>query len=287
MNLLILEAVETGAPIPRNDRRYEHVKKVLKKAPGDRLAAGIAVDEPFAPAPGALGEAVVLSLGEKSLELGFEPFAGAAGDPEPLAPLRLILGFPRPIQANRIFKDLASLGAAEIHLVGTELGEKSYLESDFFKLREWRRPLLEGAEQAGNPRLPRVRTHWSLARCLEALADEGGAEEGGAEDGGAGGRAGPDWTAPGATAGGLEPRWRGGGLLALHPGPGAPALGSLAGLRAPLSLAIGSERGWTEAEVARLEDAGFARTALGARILKTETATLAATAIVLGKLGRM
>lgn len=264
--MLILEPGEPGALIPRSDRRCEHVRKILKKKPGDRLLAGIATDSPFGPAPGALGEAVVESLDERGLVLSFEPFPGPRSEPEGLAPLRLVLGFPRPIQANRIFKDLASLGVAEIVLTGTELGEKSYLESDFFRAGEFRRPLLEGAEQAANPRLPSVSTQWSLRRCLDSL-----------EEGAAWGEA----TGPAAFG------RRQGARLALHPREGAPNLGALAELPPPLTLAIGSERGWTEGEVDLLEERGFRVAGLGRRILKTETAAVAAVTLLLARLGRM
>jgi len=40
LNILVLEAAEIGASIPRADRRWAHVKKVLKKGPGDRIEAG-------------------------------------------------------------------------------------------------------------------------------------------------------------------------------------------------------------------------------------------------------
>lgn len=264
MNLLILEEGEAGKPLARSDRRYEHVKKVLKKGVGDRLEAGIATDSPFAAAPLAVGEAEVLSLDEGGLVLGYE----GRGEPEPLAPLRLILGFPRPIQATRIFKDLVSVGVADLELTGTELGEKSYLESSFFSSREYRRPLLDGAEQAANPRLPRVRQYWTLARCLDGLGEAAGAGE-------------------------SEPDWAGGLFIALHPAEGAPNLGALlASCRLPpggrpMTLAIGSERGWTEGEVALLEGRGFTVAGLGRRILKTETAAIAASALALAAMGRM
>jgi 16S rRNA (uracil1498-N3)-methyltransferase len=43
-------------------------------------------------------------------------------------------------------------------------------------------------------------------------------------------------------------------------------------------LAIGPEGGWTDEEVAILESRGFVRYSLGARILRTDTATIAAIA---------
>jgi RsmE family RNA methyltransferase len=272
VNLLILEKGEAGKPLPRSDRRYEHVKKVLRKKVGDLVEAGIATDEPFGEAPLAVGAAKVLSLDEGGLVLGYE----GASEPEPLAPIRLILGFPRPIQATRIFKDLVSVGVADLELTGTELGEKSYLESSFFSSKEYRRPLLDGAEQAANPRLPRVRQYWSLARCLDGLS--------------AAARPGP------AGADAAEPDWAGGLFIALHPAEGAPNLGALLASgklstrsvdSLPITLAIGSERGWTPGEVELLKESGFTVAGLGRRILKTETAALAASALALAAMGRM
>jgi 16S rRNA (uracil1498-N3)-methyltransferase len=272
VNLLILEEGESGRLLPRSDRRYEHVRKVLKKKVGERLEAGIATDEPFGPAPKAVGLAKVLSLDDEGLVLGYE----GAGEPEPLAPIRLVLGFPRPIQATRIFKDLVSIGVADIELTGTQLGEKSYLESSFFSSKEYRRPLLDGAEQAANPRLPRVRQYWTLERCLDGLGAAAGQSPAGADA--------------------AEPDWAGGLFIALHPAEGAPNLGALLasgklsplrGASLPITLAIGSERGWTQGEVALLESRGFTVAGLGRRILKTETAALAASALALAAMGRM
>jgi 16S rRNA (uracil1498-N3)-methyltransferase len=240
VNILILESAEIGQRIPRADRRWEHVKKVLKKAPGDSIAAGVA--------DGHLGEALVRELDDSGMRLDF----AARSEAPPLAPLRLVLGFPRPIQAARILKDLTSLGVAEIHLTGTELGEKSYASSSIFKDRDFRASLIEGAEQAGNPRLPLVLTHWSLRRCLEAL--------------------GPEFAA-------------GGDRLYLHPYGESERMGSGKALTAPVTLAIGSERGWTDTEVAALREAGFRARGLGPRILKTETAALVSAALALATLG--
>jgi RsmE family RNA methyltransferase len=253
VNIVILEPNESGSLIPRSDRRYEHVKKVLKKKAGDTLAAGL-LDE----AGGRLGEATLRELGDSGLVLDFEAFEGPAGTPPPLAPVSLVLGFPRPIQAARILKDLTSLGIAEIHLTGTELGEKSYADSSIFKEKDFRRSLIEGAEQAGNPRLPAVFAHWSLRLCLEALSAR----------------------AARAEAGGTR--------IFLHPYGEAERMGAALGaapLRAPVTLAVGSERGWTAREIDALRGAGFEARSLGGRILKTETAALAACALALAGLG--
>lgn len=246
MNLLFLDLAEIDSPLPRSDERVRHVLKVLRKGPGDELAAGTP--------DGMLGTARIESWDGQAMRFSFR----AEREAPPLRPITLLLGFPRPIQANRILKDLSSLGVGRIMLSGTELGEKSYFQSDFFKNREFRRALIEGAEQAANPRLPLVDTAWSLARALDALLDG---------DGGA--------------IGGL--RW------AFDPYRAGSAFGTAALPAAtaddPLVLAIGSERGWTPAELDLLAERGFAFASLGTRILKTETAAIAAVSVALARLG--
>jgi RsmE family RNA methyltransferase len=245
VNLLTLEKSEIGALLPPGDRRALHISTVLGKKPGDSIAAGILTIDPFGPAPGSLGRASVRQLDAEGLVLDYE----ALGESPPLWPLRLLLGFPRPIQGARLLRDLASLGVGEIVLTGTMLGERSYLESDLWKKGGYLQALREGAEQAGNPRLPRASRQWSVARALGALPQEAGA-----------------------------------GRYVLHPGEGCARLSATA-LAAPLTLAIGSERGWAAEELCQLEEAGFVRLSLGSRILKTETACVAAVALALGQLG--
>lgn len=248
MNLVILEPGESGASLPRGDRRYEHIVRILKKKEGDSVTAGLT--------DGSLGTARIARLDAEALVLVFE-----GGAPAPaLHRVRILMGFPRPIQAGRLLKDLASLGVERIWFALSELGEKSYAESDFFSKGDFSRNLAEGAEQAGNPRLPEVRRFWSLERALDAL-DASDATD--AAD------------AP------LSPLV---GRIYFHPDPAARRLSDIA-VDAPLWLAIGSERGWTERETATLAGRGFAAATLGPRILKTETAAVAATALALAKLG--
>lgn len=254
MNMLFIEAGEAGLALGRGDPRRKHIRSVLKKGPGDELAAGRA--------DGRLGVARIEADDEDGMTLSFVPGPEAP----PLRPVTLLLGFPRPIQANRILKDLASLGVARIMLSGTELGEKSYFQSDFFKNREFRSALIEGAEQAGNPRLPVVETAWTLARALDAIVPE--ADDAARDD---------------AARDGASRFW------AFDPYRAERPFGSVAlsdsGPKRPLVLAIGSERGWTEAELDLLSASGFPFASLGDRILKTETACVVAVAMALGKLG--
>ncbi|MEI6875891.1 MAG: RsmE family RNA methyltransferase, partial [Spirochaetota bacterium] len=217
MNLILLGASEIGALLPIGDRRVAHIVRVLRKGPGDELLAGLLVEEACGSSPCSIGRARIQSLDERGLVLTYRP--------ERMAPtlhrLRIVLGFPRPIQASRLLKELTSLGIAELLFTGTELGEKSYLESDFWKKGEYRQALIEGAEQAANPRLPRVTRTWTLERALLQMDEES---------------------------------WRGGSRIFLHPGGGHPRLGAIEAT-APATIAVGSERGWTARELALLEHA--------------------------------
>ncbi len=259
MNLLILEASELSSTLDPGDRRVRHVAKVLGKKVGDEIAVGLRVEDPFGPAPGSIGTARIERLDEGGMILSYRPEREAPA----LRPIRLILGFPRPIQGGRLLKDLASLGVAEIVLCGTELGEKSYLESDLWKKAEYRLALLEGAEQAANPRVPRASREWSLRAALQSLREaEAGPVRAAAPDG----------------------SWADGSKICLHPSLAGRRLGGLR-VGGPLTLAIGSERGWTEAELRLFEEGGFGVASLGERILKTETAAVAAVSIALSLAG--
>ncbi len=259
MNLLVLETFEIGAPLPRSDRRVEHVRKVLRKGAGDTLAAGIA-GGPDDPCP--TGTARVESWDGSRMVFSFLPEGRAPA----LRPLELILGFPRPIQANRILKDLASLGIRGIRMAATDLGEKSYADSAVFRGRDFRRPLLEGAEQAGNPRLPAVEVFPSLDETLASLPAPSGPGERWALD---------PYRSEGLF-GGVFPDGRNGS------GPARPG-----GAPAQAVLAVGSERGWTDRELEGLAAAGFRFASLGDRILRTETACTAASVLVLAAMGLM
>jgi RsmE family RNA methyltransferase len=244
MNIVRLEPGEIGAPLGRGDRRYVHITKVLRKRAGDTLAAGCS--------DGTLGEARIETLGSEGIVLSYR-----AGSPAPaLRPLRLLMGFPRPIQAGRILKDLTSLGVAEIWFALSELGEKSYAESTFFRDGEYGSHLIEGAEQSGNPRIPEIRSFWSLRRACDELD-----------------------TLQGASSGGDR--------LMFHPDSSLPKIAGLSTLAPPVTIAIGSERGWSASELDFLVERGFAACHLGDRILKTETAAIASAVLVLSRLGYM
>lgn len=196
---------------------------------------------------GPRGKGTVIALNDRDLIFSF-----AATTPiPPPEPITLIVGLPRPQTARDILRDATTLGAGQLHFVRTDKGEASYAQSTLWSSGEWRRHAIAGAEQAFTTRLPVVTHGQALADAIDAI--EAGATR-----------------------------------LALDNYESTAALGATAlSSGAPLALAIGGERGWSAAERDHLRAHGFAFRHLGARVLRTETAAIAALAIARARLGLM
>ena len=168
----------------------------------------------------------------------------------PLPPITLLIGLPRPQTARDLLRDATTLGVAALHFVATERSDPSYAGSTLWTSGEWRRHALAGAAQAFDTRLPEVTWTRTLAAMVSALP-----------------------------AGTLR--------LALDNYEATTPLGKcdLLGDTTPgnvpsVVLAFGPERGWGAADRALLRAQGFTLAHLGARPLRSETAVVAALAIV-------
>ena len=255
MNLCILDSGESRQRLSLDDRRVRHILGVLKKDVGDRFKAGSP--------EGLLGWATLESRTDDAIALRFE----SEGIAPALRPVQLLLGTVRPIQAARIVKELTILGVQGITFFPTELGEKSYTQSNFYIRREYLLHARDGAEQAGNPRLPEIHLAWSLRGALDQIAEFAPQK--------------PTQTLGDVVRGVPAPPTK----IIFHPSDRAPLLGDFPLAGTPIIFAIGTERGWTEAELAEFARTGFAVCSLGDRILKTETAAISSTSIVLARRG--
>ncbi len=168
--------------------------------------------------------------------------------PQVHLPLTVVVGLPRPQTAKKLLHDLASLGVDRIVFFEAEKTDPSYAQSSLWRDDVWREPLRKGAEQACSCLTPKVAHAPNLRAALGQLGSE-------------------IWKAS------LDPYVASGPL-------GAAAKKFSAGC-----LALGPERGWTEAERRTLADAGFASYHLGDRILRVETAAVAGAGIMLAGLG--
>lgn len=246
MNIVLFSAEEIGSPLPASDRRYQHVQNILHKKVGDSFEAGII--------NGDAGKACITELTAEYLTFDFIP----ATDGMPLYPVTMIIGFPRPIQLKRLLRDVASLGVQAVHLVGTDLGEKSYLQSNMSNPQAVWDMLRDGSVQAKSTHVPSATIHRSLEDCLAALQLSSTCTV--ALDNGEPSIALTEY---------LSQKQSQGSSLQ-HTG---------------VIAAIGSERGWTARERQLFLDNEFTLCSMGQRVLRTETASTVAISLILSCMG--
>jgi 16S rRNA (uracil1498-N3)-methyltransferase len=171
--------------------------------------------------------------------------------PPPLDALALVIGLPRPQTARDILREATALGVGAMHFVRTEKGEPSYGASTLWQAGEWRDCVINGAAQAFCTRLPEVTHGRTLAEAVQALP-------------------------AGQTRIALD---------------NYEASLPLSRIEAPpdraVVLALGSERGWSGAERELLRRHDFTFGHLGDRVLRTETACIAAVSLIKAKAGRI
>ncbi len=200
---------------------------------------------------GPRGKATVTALDAQTLTLAF---AWEASPPPAPAPITLILGLSRPQTARDILREATSLGVAALHFVTTEKGDPNYARSTLWSSGEWHRQVVIGAEQAFDTHLPVVTHGRSLVAVIAALP---------------------------ASAPANAPSNR----LVLDNYESPAALSVCHVLRdKPVILALGSERGWSAAERDLFRAHAFTFAHLGPRVLRTETAVIAAVALIRAKL---
>ena len=243
MNICLFSQDEISKPLPLRDERAQHIIKVLHKKAGDTFAAGII--------GGQSGVATIVEISTSGDTAGISFDFAPADDGKPLVPFEMIIGFPRPIQLKRLLRDIAALGVSRVHLTGTDLGEKSYMQSNLVERGTAYQMLLDGTVQAGSTHVPELCLYKTLDECLSSI--EGSAEE--------------EYL-----------------KLALDNVNPSERLADALKPSARVVAAIGSERGWTERERQLLESKGYIRCGMGERIMRTETAATVAGAIILSGL---
>jgi 16S rRNA U1498 N3-methylase RsmE len=284
MNRILFEEDEQTAYLPAADPRAEHIRTVLRAHAGDEISIGIV--------NGARGTARILDITEGNVRLecrfeeaGTQHSSGAARrqgrlERRELAPIDCIIGHPRPIVLKRLLRDLTTIGVSGILVCGTELGEKSYLRSNLWLKEGVRSYLVAGAAQAGGTQIPLVEKSYSIASGLKRLeelrrAAPPAAVVPGTQTGGPyGSEEGSGEELRMALHGAAEPRAQGQARVE-EPGDIASLESVLSARPRPLSrivYAVGSERGFTESELAVLGESGFRFVSLGERVLRTETA---------------
>lgn len=261
MNICLFTTDEIKKSLPKNDERSKHIIKVLHKKAGDSFDAGVI--------GGAAGVATITNISDDG-EIFFDFEPKSAG--KKLYPLTLIIGFPRPIQLRRLLRDVAGLGVQKIILCGTDLTEKSYLDSNVVSDGSAYQMLLDGTAQAAS-------THVPVLEVAKSLDEVIGSMKNGEENGCLSGE--DSFNQKGVSG------WAMASKIALDNRRATCSLHDFLAHESAHSVfaAIGSERGWTERERNLLEAAGFTLCSMGSRILRTETAATVASSIILDSMG--
>lgn len=168
------------------------------------------------------------------------------------SPLRIVLlqGIARGEKMDLILQKATELGVAQVRPLMSQRSEvKLDPERTAKRLAHWRQVVIAGCEQSGRAVVPEVLAPAALDVALQALAD---------------------------------------GELRLTLDPvGTLAFASLGQHLADrtLVLAVGPEGGWSPLDRQQLQSAGFLGLRLGPRILRTETAALAAISALQAQFG--
>jgi 16S rRNA (uracil1498-N3)-methyltransferase len=173
--------------------------------------------------------------------------------PSAVAPVRieLLLAIVKFDRFEWALEKATELGADEISPLAADRSEKGLLAAATKRAERWKKILAESAQQARRLRVPRLA---DTAKTRDALRNSGAplklmfSERAGA-------RPLRDVLDPSAATSGENEAAR-------------------------VAIAIGPEGGWTDAEFAAANECGCAEVALGANILRTETAVCAALAAV-------
>ncbi|MBQ5472840.1 MAG: 16S rRNA (uracil(1498)-N(3))-methyltransferase [Treponema sp.] len=242
MNICLFTPEEITKPLSLKDERAKHIIKILHKEVGQTFNAGVINQK--------AGIATITDITDTSLSFTFVP----QSEGKPLYPLIMIIGFPRPIQLKRLLRDIAALGVSQVHLTGTELGEKSYMQSNLVEHGTAYQMLVDGTVQAASTHVPELFLHKTLKECLASIKTNNSQLK-----------------------------------LCLDNINPSGSLNNILQNNAASSYiaAIGSERGWTNTERQLLEESGFIRCGMGPRIMRTETAATVSASIISAHAGWM
>ncbi len=191
---------------------------------------------------GSLGTGTVLAIDKHEVCLQ----CGVEEKPPPEPKIDLLLAMPRPKVMKRLWAQLAALGVGRVVLVNAEKVERFYfdthvLEPDFYNAR-----LIEGLQQARCTHLPEVLVRKRFKPFVEDELD------------------------------GLF----GNHLKLLADPAGEKRISDFGFDDRRVLLAIGPEGGWTTYELEMLRGHGVELFGMGQRVLRTDTACVAAISVV-------
>ena len=192
------------------------------------------------------GEAVVERATESEVHLTIVESRSSL----PVESIDLVVGVPRPQTVKKVIQAAVMLGTRSLHFVRSEKGDKSYLQSRSLEPGLIQEETIKALEQVWCAMAPDVFVHRSFPEFEREVL--------------------PTLSAPSRAC------W------VADPAGVEFSLGDSAAIRAAsaITLAIGPERGWSEAELNSFGSAGWRVLGLGERVVRVELALV----FVLGQL---
>jgi 16S rRNA (uracil1498-N3)-methyltransferase len=159
----------------------------------------------------------------------------------PLRPVDLIVGLSRPQTTKKVIQAAVMSGVRSLHLVHLFSGEKSYLDSHILREDVLNEEVARALEQIWEGHYPEIRVHRSFKSFLNSAACQ----------------------------------LLGGTAMKVLAQPGAALFcGDASTMHGGVVLAVGSEGGWSQSELAALTGLGFVPAGLGQRVVRVEVALL-------------
>ena len=240
---------------------FVHLKKVLRLKQGAEIAV-------------FNGAGLELSGTIEALEKGFARVrVGRRVDGKNESPVEItvIQGLVKGHKPELIIQKATELGVQAVLFYGGERSVPQINRTKNGRLIRWRKVAIEAAKQCGRAKVPAVSAVEGLQAAMESLFLEKGA-----------GLLSASGQADNATGSG--------GFIKLIFWEGADKKGVKELLKGAhgckqVAALVGPEGGFTEAEIKEAVDRGFILAGLGPRILRSETAGIAAVAIIQYELG--
>ena len=205
-----------------------------------RVEQGSVID--FAVENGPRGKGTIKDLNSQKIKISLQWSPPHAAD---FLPVCLLMGLSRPQTCRKVLEQATAMGVEEFHFFGAEKGEPSYASSTLWTSDEWREKIRNGVEQAFASHVPRCEIHQNLTMALDKLKNK------------------------------CDVR------VALDNYESTTKLtSSFLKETEKICLAVGPERGWSAMERDQLRDNQFELCDLGSRVLRVETAVVAAIGIL-------
>lgn len=246
MNLILLNSASDRQNLSAETPAAKHLRDVLKAKPGTRFWCGYE--------NGARGIATIHAIDAAGNIDFFVEWEEEKSAETFSPPLRLLVGLSRPQTMKKVLAVASEIGCREINVFISQNGDPAYAQSSLWRdgNAEISAILKKSAEQTCTTALPQVRLFKNLNEACENLK------------------------IPPGTA------------VALDVYAQNHSFANWKFSNSPeekiITLAIGSERGWSNNERDILKKHGFESAHLGARVLRVETAVAVVLAVASAKI---